>query len=111
MAEVRIEDPGEMNVLGLVLAAALRRNLPDDTPPPKLRGALTVDAEGMRATVVFAPEGVTVTRAETKAAAVVAAPLHRLVEAVVRPSIFRLLGLGMRGRRLFALRAMRYLAP
>lgn len=111
MPTVRIEDPGGMNVLGLVLAAALTRNIAARGGPPKLRGALAVDADGMRATVVFSPDGAVVTRAETPAKAVIRAPLHLLVEAIVRPRLLTLLRVKVRGNRLLALRAMRYLAP
>ena len=64
---VTIDDPGRMNVLGLFLAAGLRRNLEERGKACKLTGALTIEADGMRASVVFEPGAVTVTRAETEA--------------------------------------------
>ena len=73
---IRIDDPPTMNVLGLFLASSLRRNLVERGRPCTLRGAMTVDAEGMRATVRFEEDGVTVTRRDTPARAR-AAPLPR----------------------------------
>ena len=58
MATVRIDDPAQMNVLGLFLAARLRA-FPGE---PTLRGALTVNAAGMRATILFKDDGATITR-------------------------------------------------
>jgi hypothetical protein len=106
---VRIDDPPSMNVLGLFLASSLRRNLGDRACP--LRGAMTVDAEGMRATVRFEADGATVTRAEGPADVTVSGPLPLLVRALVRRRLLALLRLKVRGRRLFALRAMGYLKP
>jgi len=106
VVSVRIDDPPAMNVLGLFLASALRRR--EGACP--LRGALTVDAEGMRATVRFEEDGATVTRAETPATVTVSAPLPLLVEALVRPRLGALLRIKVRGSRWFAWRAMRFLA-
>jgi len=103
---VRIDDPPTMNVLGLFLAAALRRG---SAPFP--RGALTVDADGMRATVRFEDDGATVTRAPTEGATTVSASLPRLARAIARRSVVALLRVKVRGSRLFALRALRCLRP
>jgi hypothetical protein len=111
MALVRIEDPPGMNVLGLVLAASLERGFAACGGAPNLRGALEIVADGMRATIVFSPDGAVVTRAATPAKAEVRAPLHLLVEAMVRPRLLTLLRVKVRGNRLLALRAMRYLRP
>jgi hypothetical protein len=111
VATVRIEDAPRMNILGLFLAAGLKRNLVTRGRPCRLRGGLTVDAEGMRATVVFGPDGAVVTRAETPARVVLRAPLAAFVAALARPRLRRLLRIGVRGNPLFALRAMRYLRP
>jgi hypothetical protein len=108
MATVRIDDPPTMNVLGLFLASALRRNLGDGRG---LRGTLVVDAQGMRAAVRFEEDGATVTRREEPARATVSGPLPLLLRAVVRPGPLLLLRLRVRGSRLFALRALRALAP
>lgn len=111
MPTVRIDDPPTMNVMGLFLASSLRRNLVERGRDCPLRGALTVDADGMRATVRFEEDGATVTRAETPADVTLAGPMPLLVRALVRPSLFTLLKVKVRGRRLFALRAMGFLKP
>ncbi len=106
MPNVRIDDPPTMNVLGLFLAAALRRG---GAPFP--RGALTVDADGMQATVRFESDGATVTRAPTEGATTVRAGLPLLVRAIGARSLLALLRVRVRGSRLFALRALRCLYP
>ncbi len=111
MATIRIEDSREMNILGLFLAAGLTRNLVTRERPCKLHGGLTVDAEGMRATVVFEPDGAVVTRADVPTRVVLRAPLADFVAALARPSLFRFLRIKVRGNPFFALRAMRYLSP
>jgi len=111
MPTVRIDDPARMNVLGLFLAASLERNLVGRAKPCALRGALTVIASGMRATVRFDGESATVTRAEESANVTLSAPLHRFVGALVRPGLFAFLRIKVRGNPFFALRAMRYLGP
>jgi hypothetical protein len=111
MSMVRIDDPAGMNVLGLFLARALRENLAKRGLPCRLRGALTVDADGMKATVRFGPDEVVVLRGEVEPRVVVRASLARLVDAIVRPGLRRFLRIGWNGNPFFALRAMRYLAP
>ena len=111
MSEVRIDDPARMNVLGLFLAAALRRNLVERGRRCRLRGTMTVDAEGMRASVRFEPDRVVVTREETAHKVVLSAPLHRFVQALTRRTLRSFLRVKIRGSRLFCLRAMRYLLP
>jgi hypothetical protein len=108
---VRIDDPPGMNVLGLFLASALRRNLALRTKGRGLRGTLAIETDGMRAAVRFEEDGATVTRREEPARAVVTGPLALLVKAVVRPTPFLLLRLRVRGSRLFALRALGLLKP
>ena len=111
MATVRIDDPARMNVLGLFLASAIRRNLVGRGKGRGLRGTLAVDADGMRASVRFEEDGATVTRRDEAARATVSGPLPLLVKAVVRPTPFLLLRLRVRGSRLFALRALGLLRP
>jgi hypothetical protein len=98
-----------MNVLGLVLAASLRRRF--ESSPCRLRGSLRVDAAGMRALVTFAPEEVVVSRREDPARAEVGGSLAALVAAIARPGLRNLLRVKVRGNRLFALRAARALRP
>ena len=105
---VRIDDPPSMNLLGLCLASALRANL--DGPCP-LRGTLLVDADGMRVFLRFEADGVTVTRAEAPARTRISGSLAALVSALVRPGLGTLFKIKVRGSRLFALRAMRVMAP
>ena len=100
-----------MNVLGLFLASALRRNLVERARDCSLRGALAIDANGMRATVRFEEDGVTVTRADGPVRTTVTAPLDILTAALIRPRLGTFLKVKVRGSRLFALRAMRFLAP
>jgi hypothetical protein len=107
VATVRVDDPAEMNVLGLFLAARLRAY----DGEPALRGALTVDAEGMRATVRFEEDGATITRQAAPARSEIAAPFQLLVDAMLRPRLTTLLRVKVKGSRLFALRAMRVLRP
>ena len=111
MPTVRIDDPARMNILGLFLAAGLERNLRVRGKACGLTGALTVDADGMRATVRFEDGGATVTREEGKANVTLRAPLHRFVAALVRPGLGVFLRIRVRGNPFFALKAMRYLAP
>jgi hypothetical protein len=108
---VRIDDPPAMNVLGLFLASALRRNLLGKGKGRGLRGTLAIEADGMRAAVRFEADGATVTRREGHARATVSGPLALLVKAVVRPTPFLLLRLRVRGSRIFALRALGLLRP
>ncbi|MCU0724383.1 MAG: hypothetical protein MUE73_01120 [Planctomycetes bacterium] len=98
-----------MNVLGLVLTAALRRRYA--TVGCRLRGLLRVDAGGMRALVSFAPEEILVSRREDPARAEVSGSLATLVAALARPGLRDLLRVKVRGNRLFALRAARALRP
>lgn len=109
MATVRIDDPATMNVLGLFLASALRRNLVGKGKGRGLRGTLAIDAEGMRAAVRFEADGATVTRRDETARATVTGPLSLLVKAVAKRTPFTLLRLRVRGSRIFALRALRML--
>ena len=111
MTSVRIDDPARMNVLGLFVASSLRRNLAERGLDCALDGALTIDAEGMRATVRFAADEVVVTRDDVDARVTLRAPLSRFVDAIVRPGLLRFLRVRFRGNPFFALRAMRYLAP
>ena len=104
---MRIDDPSEMNVLGLFLAARLRAYDGECS----LRGALKVDVDGMSATVSFEDDGATVTRKPMAAKSTLQAPLHTVVAALVRPSLANLWRVRVRGSRLFALRALRYLKP
>jgi hypothetical protein len=108
---VQVDDPPTMNVLGLFLATALRRNLVERERPCDLRGGLAVDAGGMRATVRFEEGGVTVTRKEEPVRVTISAPLTLLVEAIVRPRLLVFLKVKVAGSRLFALKAMRLLQP
>jgi hypothetical protein len=111
MATVRIDDPAIMNVLGLFLASALRRNLVGKGKGRGLRGTLAIDAEGMRALVRFEALGATVTRKDEAARATVTGPLSLLVKAVAKRTPFTLLRLRVRGSRIFALRALGLLKP
>jgi len=108
---VRIDDPPTMNVLGLFLASSLRRNLVERGRACRLRGALEVDADGMRATVRFEEDGVTVTRKDAATRVRLGGPLPVLVQALTRPGLATLFRVKVRGSRLFALRALRFLAP
>ena len=100
-----------MNVLGLFLASSLRRNLVERGKSCALRGALTVDADGMRATIHFDDAGATVSRTATDARAVVSGSLPLLTDAIVKRRLVALLRVRVRGSRLFALRAMGMLKP
>lgn len=111
MARVSLDDPATMNVLGLFLASSLRRNLVERGRPCTLRGALTVDADGMRATVLFDESGAVVSRTGADARAVVTGPLPLLTRAIVTRNPLTLLRVKVRGNRLFALRAMGMLKP
>jgi hypothetical protein len=108
---VVIEDPPTMNLLGLFLASSLRRNLVGEGRSCRLRGALTIDADGMRATVRFDEDGATVTRSETPARVTISGSLANLLEAILRPRPWTLLRIKVRGSRVFAVRAMRLLKP
>ncbi len=111
MTAVRVDDPPTMNVLGLFLASSLRRNLVERGRSCALRGVLTVDAEGMRATIRFEDSIVTITRQDGPSSVVLSAPLSMLVQVLVRPTLRGMLRIKTRGSRLFALRAMRFLKP
>jgi len=104
---VRIEDPESMNVLGLFLAKSLRRQ-PDACP---LAGTLGVEAGDMRAYVRFDGGRAVVSRAAPSAASLVSGPLDALVAAFARPGLRSLLRIRVRGSRLFALRALKWLVP
>jgi hypothetical protein len=108
---VRIDDPPTMNILGLFLAGTLRRNLVEKAMACPLRGSLAVDADGMRATVRFEEDGVTVTRQEGAELVRIAGSLPVLLNVLVRPGLRSLLRVKVSGSRLFAWRAMRYLRP
>jgi hypothetical protein len=99
-----------MNVLGLFLAKSLTRNVVEGGRPCRLRGALTVESEGMRASVVFGEE-IRVTREETKARARISAPMAVLVSALVEPRLSTLLKVKVRGNPLFAWKVMGVLKP
>ena len=107
MVTVRIDAPAEMNVLGLFLAARQRAY----GRTCKLRGALTINADGMRATVRFEEEGAIITRQPAEARCELTAPFDLLIEALLRPRLITLLRVQVKGSRLFALRAMLYLRP
>ena len=109
--EVRIDDPPSANILGLFLASALRRNLVERGKSCALRGALVVDADGMRAAVRFEEHAAVVARDADAPAVTLRGPLPVLVRALARPGLFTLLRVKVRGSRLFALKAMRVLAP
>lgn len=111
MPGVRIDDPPTMNILGLFLAGTLRRNLVEREMACRLRGSLAVDADGMRATVRFEEDGVTVTRQEGAELVRIAGSLPVLMNLLVRPGLRSLLRIKVSGSRLFALRAMRFLRP
>ena len=98
-------------MLGHFLASSLRRNLVDRKRPCPLRGAMTVDAGGMRATVRFLEDGVVVTRAPVEATVEVSGPLALLTAALVERRLTTLLRIRIRGNPLFALRAMKVLRP
>ena len=100
-----------MNVLGLFLASSLRRNLVERGRACSLRGVMEVNADGMRATVRFEEDGATVTRQPAPGGVVLKASLPLLIRALVRPRLLTLLRMKVRGSRLFALRAMRFLKP
>jgi hypothetical protein len=109
--DVRVDDPASANVLGLFLASALRRNLVERGKTCRLRGALAVDAEGMRAAVCFEEDAAIVRRSHPAPAVEVRGSLPALVRALARPGLWTLLRVRTRGNRLFALRALRLLAP
>ena len=96
-----------MNVLGLFLAERLRAH-EGECP---MRGVLTIDADGMRATIRFEEDGVTVTRREVPARCEISAPFPLLIEAMLRPRLSTLLRVKVKGGRIFALSAMRALRP
>lgn len=107
MASVRIDEPARMNVLGLFVASALRRH---DADVP-LRGAIGIDADGMRVTVSFEDAQVVVTRREMPTRARLKAPLSVLVSALTRPRFGTLFKIKVKGSRLFALRVLPYFKP
>ena len=100
-----------MNVLGLFLASSLRRNLVARGRPCTLRGGMRIDADGMRATVRFDDTGATITRKEEPVRVELRGGLPLLVRALTQPRIGTMLKVKVKGSRLFALRAMRLLAP
>ena len=106
MPAVRLDDPPNMNVLGLFLASSLRRNLVERNKPCPLRGVMTIDADGMVASVRFEEDGVTITRKQGPSSVVLSAPLGQLVSVLVRPRLKTMLRIKTRGSRLFALRAL-----
>jgi hypothetical protein len=108
---VTIDDPPNMNVLGLFLASSLRRNLVEKGRPCSLRGAMTVDADGMRATVRFDESGVRVTREPTDATVEVKGPLAVLTSALVERRLMTLLKVRIKGSPLFAWRALKVMRP
>lgn len=99
-----------MNVLGLFLAKSLQRNVVEGGRRCALTGALTVESEGMRASVVFGEE-ILVTREETKARARLSAPMAVFVSALVEPRLSTFLKVKLRGNPLFAYRVMGVLKP
>ena len=107
MATVRIDDPAGMNVLGLFLAERLRAYEGECS----LRGALRIDAGGMRATIHFEEDGVTISRKEVPARCEISAPFPLLIEAMMRPRLGALLRVKVKGGRIFALRAMLVMRP
>jgi len=109
--EVRIDDPPTANILGLFLASALKRNLEDRGRSSSLRGTLLVDAGGMRSAVRFEDDAVVVARDDPAPVVVIRGSLPVLVRALAKPGLFTLLKVKVKGKRLFALRAMRVLAP
>ncbi len=111
VTEIRIDDPGGMNVLGLFLARALRRNLEARGGRLPRRGVLAVEAEGMRAAVVFGAREILVTRREVSPRVTLRAPLADLANALARPGLRNLLRVKVRGSRLFALRCLKVLRP
>jgi hypothetical protein len=111
MADVRIDGPETMNVLGLFLARGLRANLLDRGRTCRLRGAMTVEADGMRASIRFEDDAAVVTSAEVDARVVVRASLARFVAALAHPGLASLLRIRWTGNPIFALRALRYLTP
>jgi len=112
VARVSIDDPSTMNVLGLFLASSLRRNLVERARPCRLRGSMTIDADGMRATIHFDDSGAVVSRtAGGGPRVVVSGPLPLLTDAIVRRRLLSLLRVRVKGNRLFALRAMGMLKP
>ena len=96
-----------MNVLGLFVAAAMRCHKGEI----RLRGAIAIDADGMRATVSFEEGEVVVTRRELPVKVTLSAPMALFVAAIVRPRLVTLLRVKVKGSRLFALRAMPYFKP
>ena len=100
-----------MNVLGLFLASSLRRNLVEKGRPCGLRGSMTVNADGMRATVRFEEGGAHVTREETDATVEVSGPLSVLTAALVERRLSTLLRVRLKGSPLFAWRALKVMRP
>lgn len=111
VARLRIVDPESMNVLGLFLAASVGRNLARRDGACRLRGALAVDAAGMRATLTFGREEVTVARGAGEARAAVSGSLAALTRVLARPGFRSFLAVRVRGNPFFALRALGYLKP
>ena len=100
-----------MNVLGLFLASSLRRNLVERGRACDLRGAMTVNADGMRATVRFEDSGVRVTREATDADVEVSGTLAVLTATLVERRLSTLLRVRLKGSPLFAWRALKVMRP
>lgn len=98
-----------MNVLGLFLAAALRRNA--GGRPTPVRGVLEVRADSMRAAVVFDETGARVTREAPSPTFRVEGTMESLVRAIARPGLLAWWRLKRRGNYRFAFRALRALRP
>ncbi len=107
---VRIRDPEDMHLAGLVVARALERYGPPAAGP--LPGNVYLAAGGMRLTVVPVPGGVEIVREEVPPIAVsIRAPLRTLIELCAGRSIlWALVRGGLRARgSLWALWALRRL--
>ena len=87
-----------------------------DTPPARLVESFRSHFGREPRFAVRAPgrvdtAGLTVTRSAERARVTLSAPLHRFVAALVRPGLLSYLRIRIRGSRIFALRALRYLKP
>lgn len=83
---VILEDPQRVNLLALILRDTLERALAAPGAAEALRpldGALTLDAGGMQATVVFAPEGPRVRRGGPPAGAARTVAIRGTLPALV----------------------------
>jgi hypothetical protein len=72
---------------------------------------MTIDADGMRATILFDESGAVVSRTAAGARVVVSGSLPLLTDAIVKRRLLSLLRVRVKGSRLFALRAMGMLKP